>query len=86
MIKVQHPSNNGVLSAPSGMTHEQCTALAITRIAYTNQDDDTAPPVPAIRSYWKLTPEELKIVNNDGYVCLEVLGHAMPPVILTAEE
>ena len=79
MIKTQHPSNNAVLSAPPGMSHEECTALAITRVQYENG-------MYGVRSYWKLTPDELKLVNENGYVCLEVLGITMPPVILTVEE
>lgn len=86
MNKIQHPSNNRVLGAPPGMSHDQCSALAVTKIAYTNQDDPLSTPIPAIRSYWTPTAEELKFLNEGGYVCLEVLGETMPPVIVTAEE
>lgn len=86
MDKVQHPSNNGVLGAPPGMTIEQCTALPITRIAYTNQDDPSAPPLPGVRSYWKPSQEEITKLQAGGYVCLEVLGVTMPPTILTVSD
>lgn len=78
MNKVQHPSNNAVLGAPPGMSIDECTALPITRVQYENN-------CFGVRSYWKPTEDELALLNSGGYVCLEVLGITMPPVILTAE-
>lgn len=79
MNKCQHPFNNFVLGAPPGMTHEQCTALAVTKVIY---EEGTL----GLRSYWKPTPEELATLNTGGYICLEILGGVHPPVILTADK
>lgn len=81
MKKVQHPSNNSVLEAPTGMTIEQCSALAVTRIEYTGENN-----LPGIRSYWKPTEEELNYLNSGAFVMLEILGTTMPPVYIGVEK
>ena len=76
---VQHPSNNAVLGAPPGMSHEQCSALPITRVLYS---DGTA----GVWSYWRPTEEERTQLANGGLVRLCVLGGGMPPVSLEVVE
>jgi hypothetical protein len=75
MLKQQHPSNNTVLGAPPGMSHEQCEALPVTRLQY-------ADGTPAVASYWKPSPAELDMLLAGNPVRLICLGRTQPPVIL----
>lgn len=75
MNRYQHPSNNAVLGAPAGMPIDECNALPITRIQYS---DGT----PAVASYWKPTPDELALLNRGQAVRLTVLGGTHPPLML----
>lgn len=78
MNKIQHPSNNLVLGAPPGMSIDECSALAVTRVQY--KDGSIA-----LRSYWKPSREELALLNKGFNVCLEILSESHPPVILSVE-
>jgi hypothetical protein len=40
------------------------------------------PGFPFIQSYWKPTPEELALLNANGYVTLFVFSNQMPPVYI----
>ena len=75
MDRHQHPTNNDVLGAPRGVPLSQCTALAITRIQYS---DGT----PAVASYWQPTPAELQLLNQGRAVRLTVLGTTHAPLML----
>lgn len=75
MDRHQHPTNNDVLGAPPGMSHDECHALPITRIQYS---DGT----PAMASYWRPTPAELALLQAGQPVRLTVLGTSHPPVML----
>lgn len=75
----QHPSNNGVLSAPDGMSHEQCKAAPITRVYFTESEDH------AVRTYWQPTEAERAAIAAGAMVCVQVLGRSMPPMWVCAE-
>lgn len=73
MKRTQHPTNNAVLGAPPGMSPDECGALPITRITYS---DNT----PAVASFWTPTPSELQLLNDGKPVRLIVLGNTHPPL------
>lgn len=75
MNRHQHPSNNAILGAPAGMPIDECAALPVTRIYYS---DGT----PAVASFWKPTPDELALLNRGQAVRLTVLGGTHPPLVL----
>ena len=75
MDRHQHPANNDVLGAPPGTPIDECAALPITRIQYS---DGT----PAVASYWRPTADELALLNQGLAVRLTVLGTTHPPVML----
>ena len=75
MQRSQHPSNNAVLGAPSGMGIDECMALPITRIQY-------ADGAPAVASYWTPTQAERDLIAAGKPVRLLVLGTTHPPVCL----
>lgn len=75
MDRHQHPTNNAVLGAPPGVPIDECNALPITRILYS---DGT----PAVISYWKPTPLELALLTSGAPVRLSVLGLTHPPLML----
>jgi hypothetical protein len=79
MNRTQHTSNNDVLGAPKDWNQAElpCSALPITR---TECDG-----VPAIKSYWRPTAEELVLLNTGAPVALWILGAGMPPVMLTVD-
>ena len=61
--------------APPGVPLDECNALPITRIQYS---DGT----PAVASYWHPTPAELALLNQGRAVRLTVLGRTHPPLML----
>lgn len=75
MNRTQHRSNNAVLGAPPGVPIEECNALPITRIVYS---DGT----PAVVSYWTPTPAEMALIAQGAPVRLAVLGTTHPPLML----
>ena len=75
MDRHQHPTNNDVLGAPPGVPIDECNALPITRIQYS---DGT----PAVASYWRPTPAELALLAQGAAVRLTVLGATHPPLML----
>ena len=75
MHRHQHHSNNGVLGAPPGVPIDECNALPITRILYS---DGT----PAVSSYWHPTPAELALLAQGYSVRLTVLGTTHAPLML----
>ena len=75
MDRHQHPTNNDVLGAPPGVPIDECNALPITRIQYS---DGT----PAVASYWRPTPAELALLAAGAAVRLVVLGTTHPPLML----
>lgn len=78
MQRTQHPSNNAVLGAPPGMSIDQCSALPITRLVYS---DGT----PAVASFWKPTPDELERIKQGMAIRLTVLGHTHPPLLIEVD-
>ena len=75
MNRHQHPTNNDVLGAPPGVPLEECNALPITRIQYS---DGTL----AVASYWTPTADELALLNQGRAVRLTVLGTTHAPLML----
>ena len=75
MDRHQHPTNNDVLGAPPGVPLDECQALPITRIQYS---DGT----PAVASFWTPSAEELALLNQGRAVRLVVLGRTHPPLML----
>jgi len=60
MNRTQHPSNNDVIGAPPGMSNDECFALPITRLQYSDG-------APAVASYWTHPPLMLG-VDGDGEI------------------
>ncbi|MCO8251122.1 hypothetical protein [Comamonas thiooxydans] len=79
MELMQHPPNNAVLGAPAGWNQKtlSCNALPVTR---TDWDG-----VPAVVSFWTLTPAEVEAIKVGQPVALWVAGCTMPPVALMVE-
>jgi hypothetical protein len=70
---------NAVLQAPPGVSIEECTPLAIKRTEYECGHK-------SITSYWRPTAEELKILNANGLVSIEMLTPEHPMIILGVVE
>ena len=79
MRPTQHPSNNDVLRAPPGVSHEECVPLAITRVLYANPGGE---PHPGVVSYWQPSAEQLALLNAGKPVWLSVWGMTHPPLAL----
>ena len=75
MNRHQHPSNNAVLGAPPGMSHDDCMALPITRICY---EDGTN----GVASYWMPSDFELALLALGKPVRIIALGVTQPPMIV----
>lgn len=78
MRVTQHPSNNGVLGAPPGMSVDECRAAPITRTLY-------ADGTPSVTTYWRPTEAERAAIADGALVSVEVLGETMPPMIVGAD-
>ena len=76
MRVTQHPSNTEVLSAPFGLTVEQCRPAPVTRIAY-------ADGVQAVATYWRPSDFERAAIADGALVRVEVLGETMAPMIVS---
>jgi hypothetical protein len=70
----QHPPNNDVLGAPPGVPIDECNAVLITPIQYS---DGT----PSVANYWRPTPAKLQLLNQGRSVRLTVLGRNHPPLM-----
>jgi hypothetical protein len=75
MRPTQHPTNNDVLRAPPGVPIEECTPLAITRVAYPDGQ-------PAVQSYWRPTEEERKAIAAGALIQFQCWGRTHPPVYI----
>lgn len=64
---------NAVYRAPPGQTQEQCLDLQLFR------DEEGRQLI----SCWRLTPEELILVQKTGVVWLSITGLNMPPVLVS---
>lgn len=71
MIATSFDESNHVLGRPPSMTDEQCDPLSV----FMGND--------VVISCWKLTKEELEMINKTGRVWLWVMGDTMPPVALS---
>lgn len=75
MFATAFDEETNVLGPPEGMTEEDVYSLSV----WQGKDEDGQSRVI---SCWKLTKEELEIINKTGRVWLHVLGDTMPPVAL----
>lgn len=73
MRPTQHPTNNDVLRAPPGVSHEECQPLAITRVTYSNG-------MPAVWSFWNPSPAERAAIAAGAPVRFSCWGRTHPPV------
>ena len=73
MRPTQHPSNNGVLRAPSGATVDECRALAITRLRYENGQD-------VVCSFWQPSDAERAAIAAGALIQFTAWGVTHPPV------
>ena len=71
----QHSSNNAVLGAPVGVPIEECRALPITRVQFSDA-------TPACVSFWRPTPQELRLLAAGQPIRLCVLGATHPPLLV----
>lgn len=75
MNRYQHHSNNAVLGAPPGMSIDECNALPITRIQYTDG-------AHAVASYWQPSSFELELIARGRPIRLVILGTTHAPLML----
>ncbi len=77
MNPVTHPSNTRTLGAPAGwdQTKLPCDALPVTDL---EQDG-----VNTVASFWQPDALDLQRMVGGGLVRLGIVGHGMPPVILS---
>lgn len=75
MIFGYHPSNNMLLGPAKG-TEEWCGKLPAT------MSTDAFGTV--ITSFWKPTPEELALLNANGFVALSIHSNSHPIVSIVA--
>lgn len=68
--------SNCVLGPPEGATEQQIASLSVFRGTL----KDTTPIVV---SCWKVTQAELEEINRTGRLWLLVIGHTMPPAIVS---
>ena len=78
MLPITFKEMNFVLEKPPEMTDEQCMSLPV----YRGRDADG---FPIIVSCWKLSYEDLQLIQQTGCVYLTVSGTGMPPVSLHVE-
>jgi hypothetical protein len=78
MDRHHHRSNNAVLGAPPGVPIEECGALPITRIRYSDGTD-------AVASYWMPNDAERALITAGAAVRVIALGVTQPPMILGAD-
>ncbi len=75
MKPVKFKGMNAKFIAPQGMTVDECADLP----AYRSDDP------PMIVSCWELTEDERIDIANKGRLFLGVMGTAMPPVWIAAD-
>jgi len=79
MRLTQHPSNNGVLSAPKELSHNECSAAPKTRVQYSDGSME-------VQTYWEPTALEIRALQQGKKVRVAVLGFTMPPIRVEIEE
>ena len=83
MIPTSFDESNNALSPPDDMTADECSSLSVWQgDAPIGERDAT---IPVTISCWKLTKDELDLINQTGRVWLTVYGGGMPPVSLQIE-
>ncbi len=76
MVPASFDESTHVLGRPPEMTDDQCDPLCVAGAV-------TPEGLPLVISCWKMTPDELAEVNRTGRIWLMVVGHTMPPVMLS---
>ena len=77
---VQTPECTHSFGAPKDWDHDTlpCAVLPL-QVTEVNG-------LPCLKSWWKPTPEEIKLLIEGGaFVCLHIVGTGMPPVMLSVE-
>jgi hypothetical protein len=75
MDRHHHRSNNDVLGAPPGVPIEECMALPITRIRYSDGTN-------AVASYWMPSDAERALIAAGAAVRIIALGITQAPMIM----
>lgn len=78
MNMIQHSMCNDVLGAPPGVPIEECRALPIMRFLGT--EGIGVEGAPYMASFWKPTPEELKLIAEGYPVVLMIQGMTHAPL------
>lgn len=73
MERTQHRTNNSVLGAPPGATIDECCALPITRVQFTEGEQ-------ACVSFWRPSAAELELLKAGRAVRLCVMGTTHAPI------
>jgi hypothetical protein len=69
--------SNGIADTPEDVTPEDVVPLSVFRGGINLQ---SGLQVPIIISCWKLTKEELELINKTGRIWLWIYATQMPPV------
>ena len=83
MLPIDFPERNFVYTKPEGWTEEQCSDLPVWKGPV--QLDDQGNTAPAVISCWKLSKEDMEIIQKTGCIWLSVTGNGQPPVSLFTE-
>ena len=78
MIAVAFDQENTYLDPPDGVNSDICSPLPVCRGTLSNG-------IEVMISCWKLTKEELEIINKTGRVWLMIAGDKHPMVELMGE-
>ena len=78
MLPTTFSEQNLVFIKPSDMTDEECSDLPMWK-------GKSSDGFPTIISCWKLSYEDLKLIQETGCVYLSITGNGMPPVSLQIE-
>lgn len=80
MIPANFPEAHQLLGRPAGTDDQDCGPLPIVRAVVALPSGAEAP---CVVSCWQPTPEEIEALADGGRIYLHVLGHTMPPVIVS---
>lgn len=77
MIATAFDEETTVLHPPEGMTSDEVFALSVGKGIYVDGN------FPVVVSCWKPTAEEWEEMRRTGRVWVAIMGHTMPPVIIS---
>jgi hypothetical protein len=78
MIATSFNESNHVLDKPPDMSYDECDPLCVWV-------GNNPAGIPMVISCWKLTANELALINQTGKVWLTILGRTMPPSALSVQ-